>query len=39
LICGSTHKVEDALGTGLRQRILEYAKSNSSDDTRREERS
>jgi hypothetical protein len=38
LICGSTHKVEDALGSGLRQRILEYAKSNSSDDTRREER-
>lgn len=39
LICGPTTKMEDALGAGLRHRILEYAKSNSNNDTRGDERS
>jgi hypothetical protein len=37
LICGSAPKMEDALGAGLRHRILEFVKNSSGEDGRRDE--
>ena len=37
VICGSAPKLEDALGAGLRRRILEYVKNSSEEDSSRDE--
>ena len=37
VICGSAPKLEDALGAGLRRRILEYVKNSSGEDSNRDE--
>jgi hypothetical protein len=37
LICGSATKMEDALGAGLRQRILEFVKNSSGEDSSSDE--
>ena len=37
LICGSTPKMEDALGAGLRRRIVEFVKNSSGEDGNRDE--
>jgi hypothetical protein len=37
LICGSAPKMEDALGAGLRRRILEFVKNSSAEDGNRDE--
>jgi hypothetical protein len=37
LICGSAPKMEDALGAGLRRRILEFVKNSSGEDGNRDE--
>ena len=36
LICGSAPKMEDALGAGLRRRILEFVKNSSGEDDNRD---
>lgn len=37
VVCGSAPKLEDALGAGLRRRILEYAKNSSGEASSRDE--
>ena len=37
LICGSTPKMDDALGAGLRSRIVEFVKNSSGEDGNRDE--
>jgi hypothetical protein len=37
LICGSTPKMDDALGAGLRRRIVEFVKNSSGEDGNRDE--
>jgi hypothetical protein len=37
LICGSTPKMEDALGAGLRRWIVELIKNSSGEDDNRDE--
>ena len=37
LICGSAPKIEDALGAGLRRRIVEFEKNSSGEDGNRDE--
>jgi hypothetical protein len=37
LICGAAPKMEDALGVGLRRRIVEFVKNSSGEDGNRDE--